>query len=178
MDSFADAFDARAFRSTVGRFVTGVTVMAMDVAGGVRGMTANSFTSLSLDPPLVLVCLGNATNATQSLASTSGFSINILSARQQDLSSYFAGSWKGLTPPPFAFTPWRGGPLLEGCCAAVGCAIHQLYDGGDHVIVVGRVIAIHHGEDDEPLVFYRGKYVGLDTRHPRAEQIPVLPEQT
>ena len=115
------SIDPRFFRQTVGQFVTGVTVIAMEVDGSIRALTANSFTSLSLNPPLVLFCLGKGTKAGQLIHQVAEFSVNILSQEQQPLSSYFAGAWKEETPPPFSFTRSEGGPRLDGSVAALGC---------------------------------------------------------
>ena len=158
------SIDARTLRQTVGRFATGVTVIAIEAEGEVRAMTANSFTSLSLDPPLVLFCLGKDTKAGHHIRSVSGFAVSILSRDQQDLSSYFAGVWRDATPPPFTFTAWEGGPRLEGCIAALGCTIHAIHEGGDHWIVVGHVIATYRTIEvgAVPLVFFAGKYLGLE----------------
>jgi flavin reductase (DIM6/NTAB) family NADH-FMN oxidoreductase RutF len=154
--------DPRTFRQTVGRFVTGVTVIALESEGEVRAMTANSFTSLSLDPPLVLFCLGKETKAGLHIRAVSGFAVSILGHDQQNLSSYFAGTWKDQDPPPFAFTEWEGGPRLEGCIAALGCRVHAIHEGGDHWIVVGEVVATYRVEDSGlPLVFFGGKYMTL-----------------
>ena len=160
------SIDSPTFRQTVGRFVTGVTVIAIDVDGEIRAMTANSFTSLSLDPPLVLFCLGKETKAGHHIRSAPGFSISILREDQRDLSSYFAGAWAlDAAPPPFSFTEWEGGPRLDGCMAALGCRTHGIHEGGDHWIVVGQVIATYRDENaGEPLVFFGGKYVGLESR--------------
>jgi 3-hydroxy-9,10-secoandrosta-1,3,5(10)-triene-9,17-dione monooxygenase reductase component len=157
-----DPVDARTLRQTLGRFVTGVTVIALESDGEVRAMTANSFTSLSLDPPLVLFCLGKDTKAGRHIRSVSGFAVSILGHDQQDLSSYFAGSWRNDQPPPFSFTTWDGGPRLEGCIAALGCRVHAIHEGGDHWIVVGQVIATYRGDEGgNPLVFFGGKYTSL-----------------
>ena len=156
------SIDSRTLRQTVGRFVTGVTVIAMEVDGDIRAMTANSFTSLSLDPPLVLVCLGKDTKTGLLIQEASGFAVSILSHTQRDLSSYFAGLWREPTPPPFTFVNWDGGPRLEGCVSAMGCRIHAIHEGGDHWIVVGQVVATYRDEAaGEPLVFFGGRYVGL-----------------
>jgi flavin reductase (DIM6/NTAB) family NADH-FMN oxidoreductase RutF len=156
------SIDPRTLRQTVGRFVTGVTVISMEIDGEIRAMTANSFTSLSLDPPLVLFCLGKDTKAGLMIHESPGFAVSILSHTQRDLSSYFAGMWRGTTPPPFTFIAWEGGPRLEGCVAAMGCRTHGIHEGGDHWIVVGQVIATHRDEAaGEPLVFFGGRYVGL-----------------
>ncbi|MGB7220298.1 MAG: flavin reductase family protein [Vicinamibacterales bacterium] len=150
-------------RQTVGQFVTGVTVVAADYGGEVHAMTANAFTSLSLDPPLVLFCVGKKAKAGQLIHQASGFCINILQQNQQDLSTYFAGGWKGPTPPPFTFSTWHGTPLLEGSAAALACQLHTIHEGGDHWIVVGRVIAVHRSEEQpQPLVFFGGRYASLE----------------
>jgi len=156
------SIDPRAFRQTVGQFATGVTVVAMEVEGSIRALTANSFTSLSLNPPLVLFCLGKGTKAGQVIEQVAEFSVNILSQDQQALSSYFAGSWKGEEPPPFAFTKGEGGPRLEGSVASIGCRVHAVQEGGDHWIVVGQVASIHRSElPRSPLVFFGGRYAAL-----------------
>jgi len=155
--------DSRTFRATVGQFVTGVTVIALENGGTIRALTANSFTSLSLDPPLVLFCIGKETKAGQAVHGASGFSINILAETQQDLSSYFAGAWKQPLPPPFTFVAWEGAPRLEGSVASLGCEIHAIHEGGDHWIVIGRVVALHHCDGPcRPLVFFRGGYAGVE----------------
>jgi 3-hydroxy-9,10-secoandrosta-1,3,5(10)-triene-9,17-dione monooxygenase reductase component len=155
--------DPRALRRTAGQFVTGVTVVALEVEGEIRAITANSFTSLSLDPPLILFCLGKDTKAGQAIHSAAGFSVNILQQNQQDLSAYFAGAWKEPSPPPFTFITWEGGPRLEGAAAAMGCTVHGVHEGGDHWIVVGEVRALHTAEGEvTPLVFYAGRYVPFD----------------
>jgi flavin reductase (DIM6/NTAB) family NADH-FMN oxidoreductase RutF len=159
--------DSRAFRQTVGQFATGVTVVAVEAEAELRAITANSFTSLSLDPPLVLFCLGKDTKAGQSIHVAKGFSVNILQQNQQHLSTYFAGAWKGEAPPEFTFITWAGGPRLEGCAAALGCEVHGIHEGGDHWIVVGRVVALHVAEGAlTPLVFYRGRYAALEQGPP------------
>ena len=92
--------DPREFRRTVGQFVTGVTVIAAEIDGTVRGMTANAFTSLSLDPPLVLFCVAKKAHLGQHIQRCTGFSVNILRQEQMHLSTYFAGGWKEPEPPP------------------------------------------------------------------------------
>ena len=156
------AIDSRAFRQTAGRFVTCVTVVAVEIDGEIRAITANSFTSLSLEPPLVLFCLGKETKAGQSIHDAEGFSVNILQQHQMALSIYFSGAWKEPEPPPFTFITWRGGPRLEECAGALGCDVYGIHDGGDHWIVVGHVVALHLPDDDvEPLLFYGGRYLTL-----------------
>src|SRR5258706_968932 len=153
------AIDPKEFRRTVGHFVTGVTVIAADIEGSTRGMTANAFTSLSLDPPLVLFCLAKKAHLGQVIHMCSGFSVNILTQSQQDLSAYFAGGWKDPTPPPFSFEPWEGGPKLAGVSAALGCAIETIHEGGDHFIVIGRALPVYrHEPAAAPLGFNSGRY--------------------
>jgi 3-hydroxy-9,10-secoandrosta-1,3,5(10)-triene-9,17-dione monooxygenase reductase component len=156
------SIDSRTFRQTVGQFVTGVTVIALEVEGALRAMTANSFTSLSLDPPLVLFCVGKHTKAGQAVHQATGFSINILTEGQQDISSYFAGAWKSGPAPAFTFLQWEGAPRLEGSAASLGCDIHAIHEGGDHWIVIGRVIAVYRSEaEPRPLMFFRGAYATI-----------------
>jgi flavin reductase (DIM6/NTAB) family NADH-FMN oxidoreductase RutF len=159
----ADSFDARTFRQTVGHFATGVTVIAAEVDGDVRGMTANAFSSLSLDPPLVLFCCGKSAHMSEAIRHAARFSVNMLAETQQDVSTYFAGGWKEPAPPPFSFVPWSGVHRLHGCIAAIGCHVETILEGGDHWIVVGRVIALHRGDGEQaPLLFFRGRYGRLN----------------
>jgi flavin reductase (DIM6/NTAB) family NADH-FMN oxidoreductase RutF len=161
------SIDARAFRHTVGQFVTGVTVIAAEVDGSIRAMTANSFTSLSLNPPLVLFCVGKTTHMGQIVHQAARFSVNILRQDQQNLSTYFAGGWKEPSPPPFSFVNWDGGHRLDGCPAAIGCALESIYEGGDHWIVIGRVLTLYRSDQIfAPLVFRAGHYATLEEREP------------
>ena len=159
------SIDARTLRHTVGQFATGVTVVSIEVDGAVHAMTANSFTSLSLDPPLVLFCVGRQTKAGQLIHQAGAFCVNILQEGQRDQSTYFAGGWKEAEPPAFSFEEWHGAPLLLGSAAALACQLHAIHEGGDHWIVVGRVVALDRAEADvRPLLFFRGRYAALDSR--------------
>jgi flavin reductase (DIM6/NTAB) family NADH-FMN oxidoreductase RutF len=154
--------DAREFRQTVGQFVTGVTVIATEIDGAVHALTANSFTSLSLDPPLVLFCVGKTTRTGQLIQVGSRFCVSILQQDQRDLSSYFAGAWKEGAPPPFTFVTWHDSPRLDSSAAALSCRVEAIHEGGDHWIIVGRVAAFQRREDGvPPLVFYGGRYVTI-----------------
>lgn len=155
------SIDPRAFRQTVGQFATGVAVITTEIEGAIRALTVNSFTALSLDPPLVLFCVGKTTKTGQLVHAAGGFAVNILSQGQQDLSTYFAGGWTGAQPPSFAFADWEGAPRLEGCAAAVGCSTETIHEGGDHWIVVGRVLALYRVAHAAPLVFFGGRYANL-----------------
>ena len=155
------SIDPVTFRQTVGQFVTGVTVIAMEVDGSIRAMTANSFTSLSLNPPLVLFCLGKGTKAGQLIHQVTGFSVNILSQEQQPLSSYFAGAWKGVAAA-FSFTRSEGGPRLDGSVAALGCRSTRSTKAaitGSSSVRSSRSIAMSCRAT--PLVFFGGRYSAL-----------------
>jgi flavin reductase (DIM6/NTAB) family NADH-FMN oxidoreductase RutF len=155
------AIDLHAFRQTLGQFATGVTVVTTKVEGTIRAMTVNSFTGLSLDPPMVLFCVGKATKTGQIIHGTTGFAVNILRQEQQDLSTYFAGGWTQQVPPDFTFVDWDGGPRLAGCAAALGCAIAAIHEGGDHWIVTGRVLVMYRANTAAPLIFHGGRYANL-----------------
>jgi flavin reductase (DIM6/NTAB) family NADH-FMN oxidoreductase RutF len=93
------------------------------------------------------------------LRQSGGFSINILSEEQQDLSQFFANMWSKAEPPPFAFLPWLGGPRLEGAIGALACKISEFVEGGDHWIVLGQVVDLYRAENPaNPLLYYRGQY--------------------
>jgi 3-hydroxy-9,10-secoandrosta-1,3,5(10)-triene-9,17-dione monooxygenase reductase component len=127
-------------------------------------MTANSFAALSLHPPLVLFCAGKESRAGQMLHVGMPFSINILTQSQRDLSTYFAGSWRGHAPPAFTFEPWHGAPRLAGSAAVIVCSVDAVHEGGDQWIVVGKVDDVDRGGPDGTLlVFCRGRYTVLDS---------------
>ncbi len=158
--------DGQAFRRAMGHFATGVGVITADREGAVRAMTANAFTSVSLDPPLVLVALDRRTRMAGLLDPGTGFAVNLLREDQQALSRFFAGAWKEAARPPFRFVPFAGGPRLEGASATVGCEVDRRHDGGDHWLVVGRVLDVHVGVTPHyPLVFFRGEYRELARDH-------------
>jgi flavin reductase (DIM6/NTAB) family NADH-FMN oxidoreductase RutF len=168
------AVDTRAFRQTAALFATGVTVIALDGGDDVRALTANSFASLSLDPPLVLFCLGKTARAAQIIHAATGFCVNILGDHQRDLSAFFAGAWKGALLPRYSFVPWEGVPRLEGCLAALACRIAAIHEGGDHWIVVGDVVGLSQsGHAARPLVFYGGGYVNLESPRVKLDDAPI-----
>ena len=158
-DSVASSLDAQAFRRVMGRFATGVTVIAAEHHAEIHGMTANAVTAVSLDPLLVLVCVDKRARMTHFIQQAGGFSINVLSEDQEALSRFFAGTWKLASPPEFRFVPWAGGPRLVGALGAVACAVERLLDAGDHWIVLGRVAGLYEGDPTgRPLIFYGGRY--------------------
>jgi flavin reductase (DIM6/NTAB) family NADH-FMN oxidoreductase RutF len=154
-------FDSRAFRTACGRFPTGVTVITARRADGTKvGFTANSFASVSLDPPLVLFSLGRAADCLGAFEEAGGFAVNILAEHQRDLSQRFAAplgdKWAGI-----AHATWESGaPILTGVLAALECRTENVLDGGDHRIFLGRVMRLGIA-DGRPLVFANGTYHAL-----------------
>lgn len=152
-------FDPRALRNAFGTFLTGVTVVtAQDTAGQPIGFTANSFSSVSLDPPLVSVCLANTSSNFSTFAETKGFAINILSEAQIDISNTFARP----AQDRFATVDWQtgpnGAPILAGVSAWFDCAMFKTVEAGDHLILIGRVEAFD--QTIAPgLGYARGAYV-------------------
>lgn len=154
--------DASAFRRALGCFVTGVTVVATRDADGLPyGFTANSFTSVSLDPPLVLVCVGRTVEGFGVYRRCERFAINILSDSQQAVSETFATDF----PNRFARIRWRdgthGSPILDGGVGSLECAVERRIEAGDHMILIGRVLAVEHTAK-RPLVYFSGDYCSLD----------------
>ncbi|WP_160871915.1 flavin reductase [Shinella sp. AETb1-6] len=150
--------DARALRDAFGAFLTGVTVVtAVDDAGSPIGFTANSFTSVSLDPPLLLVCLAKTSRNYAALTGAKGFGVNILSEGQKDVSNAFARP----VEDRFAAVQWQrgpfGSPVFAGVAAWFDCVMHAVVDAGDHVILLGRVEAFDNS-GKTGLGYARGGY--------------------
>jgi flavin reductase (DIM6/NTAB) family NADH-FMN oxidoreductase RutF len=155
--------DPREFREIAGLFATGVTIIVAEVEGQVHAMTANSVTSVSLDPMLMLFCPSRRARIAEDLPGLAQFSINILRQDQQALSTYFAGGWKDSAPPPFRFVGSAAGPRLEGALASIGCRTHSITEAGDHYLVLGEVVFLHKGNTPhQPLLFLSGKYRRVD----------------
>lgn len=155
--------DAAAFRATLARFASGVTVITLRGSDGKdHGMTVTAFTSLSLDPPLVLVCIGHAASIAPALADATHLAIHFLGAEQQPLAQRFA---EKDTDRFVGFGTRRGLhdlPILDGALAVLQCRISARYPGGDHQIVVGEVLAAE-GVEGTPLVYFRGRYAGTSS---------------
>lgn len=152
------AVDQAAFRRVLGQFTTGVTVITVQHEGRIHGMTANTFTSVSLDPPLVLFCVARTARMAEFVGDAPGFAVNILAAGQQTASRHFAGSRKDTAASPVRLHAGPVAPLLEGSLASISCTTESIYDGGDHLIVVGRVVELHEGASSAPLAFFRSRY--------------------
>jgi flavin reductase (DIM6/NTAB) family NADH-FMN oxidoreductase RutF len=155
----AEQIDIEDFKRAAGSFVTGVTVVTVrDDEGKLRGFTANSFTSVSLDPPLVLVCLHRGAPSLRAFRAGRGFTINVLSADQEWISRHFART----TADKFAAIPYQlgvtGSPNIQGCLAHIDCTLETSYDGDDHEILIGRVRSVASGEGS-PLMFHRSRYL-------------------
>ena len=153
--------DTAALRRALGCFVTGVTVVTTRDADGVpHGFTANSFTSVSLDPPLVLVCVGHEVEMLDVYRRCSRFAINVLGDSQRAISDRFATE----QPNRFAGVHWREGshrlPILDGCIASVVCVSWRRIEAGDHMILIGRVLECEESTE-RPLAYWRGSYRSL-----------------
>lgn len=151
--------DPRALRDALGCYATGVTVVTTMAADGPLGITANSFASVSLDPPLVLWSPARKSTRFPAFEAASHFAIHVLAEDQRDLSTRFAREGRN-----FSGLDWAEGlgraPLLPGCAARFECVHAAGHDGGDHLIVVGEVLRMVH-TDLPPLIFHRGAYRAL-----------------
>jgi flavin reductase (DIM6/NTAB) family NADH-FMN oxidoreductase RutF len=145
---------ARAFRDALGRFATGVTIVTTRTESGPLGITANSFASVSLDPPLVLWSPARASRRFAAFESAKDFSIHILSESQHQMATAFTrDGW----PLDGGWHDDDGAPVIEGCIARFDCTRHAIHDGGDHAIVVGRVRRAVLAEGS-PLLFAGGAF--------------------
>ena len=150
--------DSKDFRRCLGKFATGVTVVTCaDSQGRPCGITANSFSSVSLEPPLILWNIAKVSNSLQAYLDAEYFVINVLTSAQQDLSSHFAKSDHTLFDDVAYVLSDDGAPLLPDTLASFECRTHQVHDCGDHYIIVGEVTGFNSSEGD-PLLFYSGAY--------------------
>ena len=143
----------------MGCFATGITIVTSRAPDGTPiGLTANSFTSVSLDPPLLLVSIANNAGSADALKQASHFVINVLQTSQQPASNRFAGKGEDR----FAATPWQEGesgmPLIDGSLGSFECKRHAVHDGGDHFLLVGEVVRAQYEPRRDPLLYFRGKY--------------------
>jgi len=154
--------DPRQLRDTLGCFATGVTVVtSVTPDGELLGLTANSFNSVSLSPPLVLFSLHRNAFSLSAFERAGCFAINVLRDTQKDLSNVFAKAladkWSGVR-----YDVWdTGAPILTDCLANFECRTHATHDGGDHVIFVGEVMRMMRNAQGAPLLYYRGSYCTL-----------------
>ena len=163
IDSFRPDADARAFRTTLGSFATGVTVVTTGTVEGPVGITANSFASVSLDPPLVLWSPAKSSTRYGVFAAAEHFAIHVIGAEQKPVADAFTKARDAFDGLDWAYDP-TGTPLINGTLARFLCRTEARHDAGDHLIVVGRVLAATC-QDGLPLVFQGGAYgrfVGTD----------------
>lgn len=147
---------SRAFRDALGRYATGVTVVTATGPAGPVAITANSFTAVSLEPPLVLWCPAKRSSRFQLLTSAEYFAIHILAADQLELCQRFARAGSDFTGIDTKLTP-EGAPLLPGVLARFDCKAHACHDGGDHAIQIGQVLRASF-RDGAPLLFWGALY--------------------
>ena len=168
-DTFVDADDpeavaaARMFRDVLGRFASGVTVITSISGGAPVGLTCQSFSSVSLNPPLVLFVPAKTSRAWPAIQRSGKFCVNFLAADQAELSNQMASrgvdKFAGVNWTPSAAT---GSPVLAGTLGHVDCTIHAVHEAGDHYVVLGRVLELASSDVADPLLFFQGKYRTTD----------------
>ena len=157
-----EGFSSTDFRSALGVFATGVTVITSRGEEHAYGMTANAFSSLSLDPPLVLVCVISGTTGAETIENNRSFAVNILAADQEQISRYF--SWRDRPRGAEAFdeiphgVSATGCPIIEGAAGYLDCRLSAAHEAGDHVIFIGEVQALDVAPERQPLLFHGGGY--------------------
>jgi len=154
--------DPLELRAALGQFATGVCLITLRTdTGRELALTVNSFASVSLDPPLVLWSLQTDSEVYGTFAKAQHYAINVLSADQQALSSYYAGKDQHEVQTGHSRPGSYGVPLIEGAVAVFECDLEATHAGGDHLIIVGRVQVMHNEESNAPLVFHGGQYQQL-----------------
>ncbi|MGJ7919879.1 flavin reductase family protein [Neobacillus sp. LXY-4] len=146
----------RLFRKAMGKFATGVTVITTEVDGNVHGMTANAFMSVSLNPMLVVVSIGEKAQMLEKIRSSKKYAVNILSSDQQELSMIFAGQIKDKRD--MSFERFAGLPVIGGSLAQIICDVVSEHVEGDHTLFIGKVSDIHIENEGEPLLYFDGRY--------------------
>jgi flavin reductase (DIM6/NTAB) family NADH-FMN oxidoreductase RutF len=156
--------DPQAYRVIAGRFTTGVTVVTALRGSDGRGMTANAFTSVSLDPLLVLVCVRQDSEMRRLVDKTHQFAVSVLAADQQGVASWFANPARPQGRAQFDSVGWSpgratGAPVIDGCLAWLECAVAERVPAGDHMVLIGRVLDLGRSAATDPLVFFNGSYL-------------------
>ena len=157
-----DAIDAKVLRRAMGAYATGVTVVTVGGAA-LHAMTANSFTSVSLNPPLVLVCIDHKAVMHRALSGADHFGVSVLTAGQQEVARHFADNSRTLGAVQFenvACRPGRytGAPLIDGALATFECELWDAHDAGDHTIFLGRVLSLQTQDREDGLLYFRGGF--------------------
>jgi flavin reductase (DIM6/NTAB) family NADH-FMN oxidoreductase RutF len=162
----AGGIDLTTFREVCGHFVTGVSVVTSFGPQGPSGLTANALASLSLEPPLVIVCFDRTARTLAAVEHSEMFAIHFLAHEQEEIAALFAS--KKPEDEKFDAVSWSersGVPVLDGCIGGLACELVELVPGGDHLIGIGRVVDMWKAEG-EPLVFFRGDFWNLTAREP------------
>ncbi|MBC8242234.1 MAG: flavin reductase family protein [Alphaproteobacteria bacterium] len=160
----AESIDPRVFRDAMGCFASAVTVVSTITENGQAvGVTVNSFNSVSLDPPLVLFCLGREATSFDHFVASGRFAVNILRREQDKVSSGFAADGANFFQSLEREVSSLGNPLVPDALAMFDCETEAVHDGGDHIILIGRVRELRHDPEGEPLLYYRGRYGAVAT---------------
>lgn len=155
--------DTRLLRDVLGCFATGVCIVtALTQDGKPVGLTVNSFTSVSLDPPLVLACIARTSTSIDTLQTCEHFSINLLQTDQEEISNVFAKRGSDRFSEVIWSAGENGSPLIDQSLAIIECTQHAVHDGGDHIILVGKVVTAKFDPDKDPLLYYGGQYRHLN----------------
>ncbi len=161
-DTASAEFSSTDFRAALGTFATGVTVITTKGEGHPYGMTANAFSSVSLDPPLVLVCVVEGTRGGDEIQQNGVFAVNILAEHQEPISRFFASRERSSGQDAFAEIAHRavatGSPILESTAGFLDCRLHATHEAGDHMIIIGEVLALGADPEVRPLLFHCGRY--------------------
>lgn len=154
--------DPEEFKSALAKFPSGITIVTVAGEGALHGMTASAFASVSLEPPLILVCLDKSSRTRELVLEVGAFAVNVLAAHQEEAARAFARAGR----KPFEELPHgfgsTGAPLLEGALAWIECRVERALEAGDHDVVVGDVIACA-GRGGDPLVYFDKSYRSLDS---------------
>lgn len=155
-------FSADEFRGALGAFATGIAVVTTrDGTGRGRAITVNSFSSVSLDPPLILFCLGKEAFHYEGFAEAEAFAVNLLAAGQEALSNRFASEAEDGFDDLETESLATGSPVFRESLAALDCRREAAHEAGDHLILIGRVAALKAPRAADPLLYFRGGYAGL-----------------
>ena len=161
--AISDARAARRFRRVLGHVPTGVALITATTPAGPTGMAVNSFTAVSLNPPLVSFCAAHTSSTWPRIEAAGAFAVNVLGEHHAEVSRRFARKgadrFAGLVHRSGA----TGAPVLDGVAAHLDCELHAVHEAGDHVIVLGRVVHLDADEGVRPLVFHGGDYCGLQS---------------
>lgn len=165
------SIDPQLFRRVMGRFATGVTVVSFMLTNRPVGMTVNSFLSVSMEPPLILISVRKASSFVEHVRVGSRFGINILSEQQRKLGPHFANQ-----PEPGAnarFHDHAGTPLLDDSLAHIVARVVDIHPAGDHLLFIAEIEHLEHGPEAQPLIFFSGRYKQIHAHDPLAQWSPV-----